>query len=104
MAVCFCLFYFIQFFQKDILDFSVLRYSDINFDRERIDPKGDLSDNSLFDGEASKIVNDLFHYSTQGRKAKKQAKIVSSVKMSELLRWLKMILLCLEQQLKLSLR
>ena len=56
---------------------------DINFDRERIDPKGDLSDNSLFDGEASTIVNEsLFSIiQPQGRKAKKQAKkIVSSGK------------------------
>jgi phosphate transport system permease protein len=56
---------------------------DINFDRDRIDPQGDLSDNSLFDGEASKIVNEsLFSIiEPKGRKAKKQAKkIVSSGK------------------------
>ena len=56
---------------------------DINFDRDRIDPQGDLSDNSLFDGEASKIVNEsLFSIiEPKGRKAKQQAKkIVSSGK------------------------
>ena len=56
---------------------------DIKFDRERIDPKGDLSDNSLFDGEASTIVNESLYSIIQpkGRKEKKIAKkIVSSGK------------------------
>ena len=84
MAVCFLLILFYSIFSKGYSGFFQYYVTlDINFDRERIDPKGDLSDNSLFDGEASKIVNEsLFSIiQPQGRKAKKQAKkIVSSGK------------------------
>ena len=79
-----CVFLFYSIFSKGYSGFFQYYVTlDINFDRERIDPKGDLSDNSLFDGEASKIVNEsLFSIiQPQGRKAKKQAKkIVSSGK------------------------
>jgi phosphate transport system permease protein len=84
LAVCFLLILFYSIFSKGYSGFFQYYVTlDINFDRERIDPKGDLSDNSLFDGEASKIVNEsLFSIiQPQGRKAKKQAKkIVSSGK------------------------
>ena len=84
LAVCFLLILFYSIFSKGYPGFFQYYVTlDINFDRERIDPKGDLSDNSLFDGEASKIVNEsLFSIiQPQGRKAKKQAKkIVSSGK------------------------
>ena len=84
LAVCFLLFLFYSIFTKGFPGFFQYYVTlDINFDRERIDPKGDLSDNSLFDGEASKIVNEsLFSIiEPKGRKAKKQAKkIVSSGK------------------------
>ena len=84
LAVCFLLILFYSIFSKGYSGFFQYYVTlDINFDRERIDPKGDLSDNSLFDGEASTIVNEsLFSIiQPQGRKAKKQAKkIVSSGK------------------------
>ena len=84
LAVCFLLILFYTIFSKGYSGFFQYYVTlDINFDRERIDPKGDLSDNSLFDGEASAIVNEsLFSIiQPQGRKAKKQAKkIVSSGK------------------------
>ena len=84
LAVCFLLFLFYSIFTKGSPGFFQYYVTlDINFDRDRIDPKGDLSDNSLFDGEASKIVNEsLFSIiEPKGRKAKKQAKkIVSSGK------------------------
>ena len=84
LAVCFLLILFYSIFLKGYSGFFQYYVTlDINFDRERIDPKGDLSDNSLFDGEASTIVNEsLFSIiQPQGRKAKKQAKkIVSSGK------------------------
>ena len=84
LAVCFLLFLFYAIFTKGYPGFFQYYVTlDINFDRDRIDPKGDLSDNSLFDGEASKIVNEsLFSIiEPKGRKAKKQAKkIVSSGK------------------------
>ncbi len=84
LAVCFLLILFYSIFSKGYSGFFQYYITlDINFDRERIDPKGDLSDNSLFDGEASKIVNEsLFSIiQPQGRKAKKLAKkIVSSGK------------------------
>ena len=84
LAVCFLLFLFYSIFTKGFPGFFQYYVTlDINFDRDRIDPKGDLSDNSLFDGEASKIVNEsLFSIiEPKGRKAKKQAKkIVSSGK------------------------
>ena len=84
LAVCFLLFLFYSIFTKGFPGFSQYYVTlDINFDRDRIDPQGDLSDNSLFDGEASKIVNEsLFSIiEPKGRKAKKQAKkIVSSGK------------------------
>ena len=84
LAVCFLLILFYSIFSKGYSGFFQYYVTlDINFDRERIDPKGDLSDNSLFDGEASKIVNEsLFSIiQPQGRKAKKQAKkLVSSGK------------------------
>ena len=84
LAVCFLLILFYSIFSKGYSGFFQYYVTlDINFDRERIDPKGDLSDNSLFDGEASKIVNEsLFSIiQPQGRKSKKQAKkIVSSGK------------------------
>ena len=84
LAVCFLLFLFYSIFTKGYPGFFQYYVTlDINFDRDRIDPKGDLSDNSLFDGEASKIVNEsLFSIiEPKGRKAKKQAKkIVSSGK------------------------
>ena len=84
LAICFLLILFYSIFSKGYSGFFQYYVTlDINFDRERIDPKGDLSDNSLFDGEASKIVNEsLFSIiQPQGRKAKKQAKkIVSSGK------------------------
>ena len=84
LAVCFLLFLFHSIFTKGYPGFFQYYVTlDINFDRDRIDPQGDLSDNSLFDGEASKIVNEsLFSIiEPKGRKAKKQAKkIVSSGK------------------------
>ena len=84
LAVCFLLILFYSIFSKGYSGFFQYYVTlDINFDRERIDPKGDLSDNSLFDGEASTVVNEsLFSIiQPQGRKAKKQAKkIVSSGK------------------------
>ena len=84
LAVCFLLFLFCSIFTKGYPGFYQYYVTlDINFDRDRIDPQGDLSDNSLFDGEASKIVNEsLFSIiEPKGRKAKKQAKkIVSSGK------------------------
>ena len=84
LAVCFLLILFYSIFSNGYSGFFQYYVTlDINFDRERIDPKGDLSDNSLFDGEASAIVNEsLFSIiKPQGRKAKKQAKkIVSSGK------------------------
>ena len=84
LAVCFLLFLFYSIFTKGYPGFFQYYVTlDINFDRDRIDPHGDLSDNSLFDGEASKIVNEsLFSIiEPKGRKAKKQAKkIISSGK------------------------
>ncbi len=84
LAVFFLLFLFYTIFTKGYPGFFQYYVTlDINFDRDRIDPQGDLSDNSLFDGEASKIVNEsLFSIiKPKGRKAKKQAKkIVSSGK------------------------
>ena len=59
LAICFLLILFYSIFSKGYSGFFQYYVTlDINFDRERIDPKGDLSDNSLFDGEASKIVNE----------------------------------------------
>ncbi|MDC3141304.1 phosphate ABC transporter permease PstA [Alphaproteobacteria bacterium] len=84
LAACFLLFLFYSIFTKGYPGFFQYYVTlDINFDRDRIDPQGDLSDNSLFDGEASKIVNEsLFSIiEPKGRKAKQQAKkIVSSGK------------------------
>ena len=84
MATCFLLFLFFSIFTKGYPGFFQYYVTlDIKFDRERIDPKGDLSDTSLYEGEASKIVNEsLFSIiNPQGRKAKKEArKIVSSGK------------------------
>ena len=84
LAVCFLLFLFYSIFTKGYPGFFQYYVTlDINFDRERIDPKGDLSDNSLFDGDASTIVNEsLFSIiEPKGRKEKKLAKkIVSSGK------------------------
>ena len=84
LAVCFLLFLFYSIFSKGYTGFFQYYVTlDINFDRERIDPKGDLSENSLFDGDASVIVNESLFSIIQptGRKEKKQAKkIVSSGK------------------------
>ena len=84
MATCFLIFMFFSIFTKGYPGFFQYYVTlDIKFDRERIDPKGDLSDTSLYEGEASKIVNEsLFSIiNPKGRKAKKQArKIVSSGK------------------------
>ena len=84
LAVCFLLFLFYSIFTKGFPGFFQYYVTlDINFDRERIDPKGDLSDNSLFDGDSSTIVNEsLFSIiEPKGRKEKKLAKkIVSSGK------------------------
>ena len=84
LAVCFLLILFYSIFTKGYPGFFQYYVTlDINFDRERIDPKGDLSDNSLFDGDASTIVNEsLFSIiEPKGRKEKKLAKkIVSSGK------------------------
>ena len=84
LAVCFLIFLFSSIFIKGYPGFFQYYVTlDINFDRERIDPQGDLSDNSLFNGEASKIVNEALFtiIEPKGRKAKKQAKkMVSSGK------------------------
>ena len=84
LAVCFLLTLFYSIFTKGYPGFFQYYVTlDIKFDRERIDPKGDLSDNSLFDGEASTIVNESLYSIIQpkGRKEKKIAKkIVSSGK------------------------
>ena len=84
LAICFLLFLFYSIFTKGYPGFFQYYVTlDINFDRERIDPKGDLSDNSLFDGDASTIVNEsLFSIiEPKGRKEKKLAKkIISSGK------------------------
>jgi len=84
LAVCFLLFLFYSIFTKGYPGFFFFFVTlDINFDRERINPKGDLSDNSLFDGDSSTIVNEsLFSIiEPKGRKEKKLAKkIVSSGK------------------------
>ena len=77
LAVCFLLFLFYSIFTKGYPGFFQYYVTlDINFDRERIDPKGDLSDNSLFDGDSSTIVNEsLFSIiEPKGRKEKKLAK------------------------------
>ena len=77
LATCFLIFLFFSIFTKGYPGFYQYYVTlDINFDRARIDPKGDLSDNSLFDGEASKIVNESLFLliDPKGRKAKKQAK------------------------------
>ena len=77
LATCFLIFLFFSIFTKGYPGFYQYYVTlDINFDRERIDPKGDLSDNSLFDGEASKIVNESLFLliDPKGRKAEKQAK------------------------------
>ena len=77
LATCFLIFLFFSIFTKGYPGFYQYYVTlDINFDRERIDPKGDLSDDSLFDGEASKIVNESLFLliDPKGRKAKKQAK------------------------------
>lgn len=84
LAVCFLIFLFSSIFIKGYPGFFQYYVTlDVNFDRERIDPQGDLSDNSLFNGEASKIVNEALFtiIDPKGRKAKKQAKkMVSSGK------------------------
>src|SRR5210317_833296 len=84
VAVCFLLTLFFSIFTKGYPGFFQYYVTlDIKFDRERIDPKGDLSDTSLYEGEAINIVNEsLFSIiNPQGRKAKKEArKIVSSGK------------------------
>ena len=74
LAVCFLLFLFYSIFSKGYSGFFQYYVTlDINFDRERIDPKGDLSENSLFDGDASVIVNESLFSIIQptGRKEKK---------------------------------
>ena len=84
MATCFLFFLFFSIFTKGYPGFFQYYVTlDIKFDQERIDPKGDLSDTSLYEGEASKIVNEsLFSIiNPKGRKTKKEArKIVSSGK------------------------
>ena len=77
LAVCFLLTLFYSIFTKGYPGFFQYYVTlDIKFDRERIDPKGDLSDNSLFDGEASTIVNESLYSIIQpkGRKREKNCK------------------------------
>jgi len=84
LATCFLLFLFYTIFEKGTPGFFQYYVTlDVNFDKERIDPKGDLSDNSLFSGDASKIVNEALFIliEPKGRKEKKEAKkIISSGK------------------------
>ena len=84
LATCFLLFLFYTIFEKGTPGFFQYYVTlDVNFDKERIDPKGDLSDNSLFNGDASKIVNEALFIliEPKGRKEKKEAKkIISSGK------------------------
>lgn len=77
LATCFLLFLFYTIFEKGTPGFFQYYVTlDVNFDKERIDPKGDLSDNSLFSGDASKIVNEALFIliEPKGRKEKKEAK------------------------------
>ncbi len=53
---------------------------EVSLDRDRLDPAGDLSDQSFFDGEAKKLVNEAIYaeLGVTGRKPKKAARSLLS--------------------------
>ena len=45
---------------------------EVELDRERLDPAGDLSDQSLFDGQAKKIIQEAILAETGAKKRKEK--------------------------------
>ena len=82
LAVSFLFFLFFSIFSKGIPGFFQYYVSiEIYFDRERLDPKSDLSAESLYNGDAREMVNEALYkiINPKGRSEKKSAKkIISS--------------------------
>ena len=82
LAVSFLIFLFVSIFSKGIPGFFQYFVTlDVYLDRDRLDPKGDLSPESLYNGDARSIVLESLYkvIKPKGRKEKKAAKkIISS--------------------------
>ena len=82
LAVSFLIFLFVSIFSKGIPGFFQYYVTlDVYLDRDRLDPKGDLSPVSLYNGDARSIVLESLYkvINPKGRKEKKAAKkIISS--------------------------
>ena len=82
LAVSFLIFLFVSIFSKGIPGFFQYYVTlDVYLDRDRLDPKGDLSPESLYNGDARSIVLESLYkvINPKGRKEKKAAKkIISS--------------------------
>ena len=82
LAVSFLIFLFVSIFSKGIPGFFQYYVTlDVYLDRDRLDPKGDLSPESLYNGDARSIVLESLYkvIKPKGRKEKKAAKkIISS--------------------------
>ena len=77
LAVSFLIFLFVSIFSKVIPGFFQYYVTlDVYLDRDRLDPKGDLSPESLYNGDARSIVLESLYkvINPKGRKEKKAAK------------------------------
>ncbi len=81
LAVSFLIFLFVSIFSKGIPGFFQYYVTlDVYLDRDRLDPKGDLSPESLYNGDARSIVLESLYkvINPKGRKEKKAAKKIIS--------------------------
>ena len=81
LAVSFLIFLFVSIFSKGIPGFFQYYVTlDVYLDRDRLDPKGDLSPVSLYNGDARSIVLESLYkvINPKGRKEKKAAKKIIS--------------------------
>lgn len=82
IALSFLFFLFYSIFEKGIPGFFQYYVTlDVNLDQKRLDPKGDLSPESLYNGDARGLVLEALYkvIKPKGRKEKKSAKkIISS--------------------------
>ena len=81
VALSFLVFLFVSIFAKGIPGFFQHYVTlEVNLDQKRLDPKGDLSADSLYSGDARKLVLEALYkeINPKGRKQKKAAKKILS--------------------------
>ena len=96
LAVGFLIFLFVSIFSKGIPGFFQYYVSlDVYLDRDRLDPKGDLTAESLYSGDAQRIILESLYneLKPKGRSERKSVKkIISSAADQRIIRLVQKIL------------